>query len=71
MTATVDITRIDNQGTEEPVYHAATRTLAEALGLVASHAPAPVNRSVRMRLESDDGGDVQIGMVSAAIAIYP
>jgi len=68
-TTTVEIAFIDNTGTPRHLYHGAMQSLADALSVVTAHAAAPVNRWVRQRLEDNDGGQVQIGQVSAAICV--
>lgn len=70
-TTTVDISRIDATGAIRHVHHAATRSTQDAWSIIASHAPAPVNRAVRARIESAGGGLVQIGQVSAQVLVLP
>jgi hypothetical protein len=69
-TATVDIATITHTGGFHHVYHAAVRSISDALGLISEHAPAPVNAAVRRRIERDRGGVIQIGQITAAIAVH-
>jgi len=70
MTTTVDIATIDLTGAPVTVLHAERPSIRAALRLVDSHAPAPANRYVRERLAREQGGRLQIGMVSAEIAVH-
>jgi hypothetical protein len=38
--------------------------------VIARHAAAPVNPAVRLRIESEGGGLIQIGQISASIAVH-
>ncbi len=69
-TATVDISTITHTDGFQHVYHAATRSIADALRLISEHAPAPVNVAVRRRIERDQGGVIQIGQITAAITVH-
>ena len=69
-TATVDIERLTASGALRHVYHAATKSIPDALRVIAQHAAAPVNPAVRLRIESEEGGLIQIGQISAAITFY-
>ena len=69
-TATVDIERLTASGTLRHVYHAATKSIPDALRVIAQHAAAPVNPAVRLRIESEEGGLIQIGQISAAITVH-
>ncbi len=70
MTTTVDIATIDLTGAPVKVLHAERSSIRAALRVIDSHAPAPANPHVRRRLEREQGGRLQIGMLSAEIAIH-
>jgi len=70
MTTTVDIATIDPTGAPVKVLHAERSSIRAALRIVDGNAPACVNRHVRERIHRDLGGELQIGMVSAEIAVY-
>lgn len=70
MTTTVDIHTINAQGELETVLHCDTVSIKAALRIIDGAAPAPANRHVRRRLYREHGGRVQIGMVSADVAVY-
>jgi hypothetical protein len=69
VTTTVEIETVDNTGAPKHLYHGAMQSLTDALSVLSAHAAAPANRWVRKKLEEDDGGQVQIGQVSAAICV--
>ena len=69
-TATVDIERVTPTGGLRHVYHAATKSIPDALRVIAQHAAAPVNPAVRLRIESESGGLIQIGQISASITVH-
>jgi hypothetical protein len=69
MTTTVDIRTINLKGEPETVYHGSTTSIKAALRLIDGSAPACVNRYVRRRLHRDQGGLVEIGMVSAKVDV--
>jgi hypothetical protein len=70
-TTTVDISALDGTGAGRPVHHAAARSTQDAWSIIASHAPAPVNRAVRARIERASGGVIRIGQITAAVQILP
>jgi hypothetical protein len=70
-TATVEIDSIDSSGRPRHIAHAATRSMHDAFTLIAGHTAAPVNRWVRQRLEEAGGGELQIGQITAVIALLP
>jgi hypothetical protein len=70
-TTTVEIDSIDTHGKPRHVAHAAMRSLPDAFSFIASHAAAPVNRWARQRIEHAGGGEVQIGEITAVIAMLP
>ena len=55
-TATVDIERVTPTGGLRHVYHAATKSIPDALRVIAQHAAAPVNPAVRLRIERRKAG---------------
>jgi hypothetical protein len=67
--AIVEIDSIDSSGEPRHIAHAATRTTQDAFSFIASHAPAPVNKWVRERIERAGGGRLQIGQITAVIAL--
>jgi hypothetical protein len=69
-TTTVEIERLTASGGLRHVYHAATRGIPDALRVIAQHAAAPVNPAVRLRIESESGGLIQIGQISASITVH-
>ncbi len=69
MTTTVDIRTINLKGEPETVFHGSTVSIAAALRIIDGSAPACVNRYVRRRLYREQGGLVQIGMVSAEVDV--
>jgi hypothetical protein len=70
-TATVEIDGIDLTGKPQHIAHAATRSVQDAFSLNASHAAAPVNRWAKQRIEHAGGGELQIGEITAVIALLP
>lgn len=69
-TTTVEIERLTASGGLRHVYHAATRSIPDALRVIAQHAAAPVNPAVRVRIEEAEGGLIRIGQISAAITVH-
>jgi len=69
MTTTVDIRTINLKGEPETVFHGATVSIKAALRIIDGSAPACANRHVRRRLYREQGGLVQIGMVSAEVDV--
>lgn len=70
-TATVEIDSIDSRGKPKHITHAATQSMPDAFSFIASHAPAPVNRWARRRIEQDGGGELHIGQITAVITLLP
>ncbi len=70
VTTTVDIRTADSMGAPVKVLHAERSSIRAALRVVDRNAPAPVNQHVRERIRREHGGHLQIGMVSAEIAVY-
>jgi hypothetical protein len=68
-TTTVEIETIDSTGAGAHVTHAALATIRDAFSFIASHAPAPVNLWHQQRIERAGGGRVQIGQITAVIAV--
>lgn len=69
--ATVEIDTIDSTGRTAHITHAATRSLQDAFSFIAANAPAPVNRWVQQRIRQAGGGEIQIGQITAVIALLP
>lgn len=70
-TTTLNIETVDLRGRPVGVFHAAMRTLADALRETSRHTPAPANQRVRDRLLADGGGTFSIGQFTVAISMLP
>jgi len=70
-TATVEIEGVDIAGEPRHITHAATHSMKDAFSFIASHTAAPVNRWARQRIEAAGGGELQIGQITAVIALLP
>jgi hypothetical protein len=68
-TTTVEISTIGSDGKSHHVTHAATRSMKDAFSFIAGHAAAPVNRWAMQRIERSGGGELQIGQLTAVVAL--
>jgi hypothetical protein len=70
-TAAVEIETVDLRGRSVPVFHGAMCTFGDAFKEISRVVPAPVNQSVRRRVEEAGGGAFSIDQFDVRVAVVP